>query len=76
MASSQIMDGADPRDQAIYEQRFGEDVCRERALDALQRREVFLAVDDFLCRKQASRRKINKFHCCPRGETARQCRIC
>jgi len=38
------MDGADPRDQAIYEGREREDVRREHALDALKRREVFVSV--------------------------------
>jgi very-short-patch-repair endonuclease len=41
-----LMDGADPRDQGIHEQRSREDVRREHALDALARREVFLAVDE------------------------------
>lgn len=40
-----LMDGADPRNQAIYEQRSREDVRREHALDALKRREVFVSVD-------------------------------
>jgi len=39
-----LMDGADPRDQAIYEGREREDVRREHALDALKRREIFVAV--------------------------------
>jgi len=39
-----LMDGADPRDQAIYERREREDLRREHALDALKRREVFIAV--------------------------------
>ena len=39
-----LMDGADPRNQAIYEGREREDVRREHALDALQRREVFVAI--------------------------------
>lgn len=37
-----LMDGADPRSQAIHEQRSREDVRREHALDALKRREVFV----------------------------------
>ena len=41
-----LMDGADPRDQGIHEQRSREDVRREHALDALKRREVFLSVDE------------------------------
>ena len=41
----QLMDGADPRNQAIHEQRTREDVRREHALDALKRREVFVAVE-------------------------------
>ncbi len=39
-----LMDGADPRNQAIYEGREREDVRREHALDALRRREVFVAI--------------------------------
>lgn len=39
-----LMDGSDPRDLAIYEGREREDVRREHALDALKRREVFVAV--------------------------------
>jgi very-short-patch-repair endonuclease/KaiC/GvpD/RAD55 family RecA-like ATPase len=39
-----LMDGADPRSQLIYEGRQREDVRREHALDALKRREVFAAV--------------------------------
>lgn len=39
-----LMDGADPRDQAIYEGREREDVRRGHALDALQRREVFVGI--------------------------------
>jgi very-short-patch-repair endonuclease len=42
----ELMDGTDPRDQGIHEQRSREDVRREHALDALKRREVFLAVDE------------------------------
>lgn len=41
-----LMDGRDPRDQAIHEQRSREDVRREHALDALNRREVFVSVDE------------------------------
>ncbi|WP_307720458.1 DUF3320 domain-containing protein [Massilia atriviolacea] len=41
----QLMDGADPRNQLIHEQRTREDVRREHALDALKRREVFVAVE-------------------------------
>ncbi len=41
-----LMDGADPRDQAIYEAREQEDVRRVHALDALQRREVFVSVPE------------------------------
>jgi very-short-patch-repair endonuclease len=40
-----LMDGRDPRSQAIHEQRSREDVRREHALDALKRREVFVGVD-------------------------------
>ena len=39
-----LMDGADPRDQAIYEGRERKDVRREHALDALKRREVFVSI--------------------------------
>jgi len=39
-----LMDGADPRDQALYEAREREDVRRLHALDALKRREVFVAL--------------------------------
>ncbi len=46
LARPDLMDGADPRDQAIYEQRSREDVRREHALDALKRREVFVSVDE------------------------------
>ena len=44
MPRPDLMDGADPRDQAIYERREREDLRREHALDALKRREVFVAV--------------------------------
>lgn len=40
-----LMDGRDPRDQALHEQRSREDLRREHALDALKRREVFVSVD-------------------------------
>jgi very-short-patch-repair endonuclease len=39
-----LMDGADPRNQAIHEGREHEDLRREHALDALKRREVFVGV--------------------------------
>jgi very-short-patch-repair endonuclease len=39
-----LMDGADPRNQAIYEGREHEDLRRGHALDALQRREVFVGI--------------------------------
>jgi very-short-patch-repair endonuclease len=39
-----LMEGSDPRSQAIYEGRQLEDVRRERALDALQRNEVFVGL--------------------------------
>lgn len=39
-----LMDGADPRNQAIYEGREREDLRRGHALDALKRREVFVGV--------------------------------
>lgn len=44
LARPDLMDGADPRDQAIYEGREREDVRRAHALDALKRREVFIGV--------------------------------
>lgn len=43
---SDLMEGRDPRSQAIHEQRSREDVRREHALDALKRREVFVSVDE------------------------------
>ncbi|RJX79051.1 DUF3320 domain-containing protein [Pseudomonas sp. LS-2] len=39
-----LMDGADPRERALYEQREREDVRRRHAEDALKRREVFVAL--------------------------------
>lgn len=39
-----LMDGADPRNQAIYERREREDLRRAHALDALKRHEVFVAI--------------------------------
>lgn len=39
-----LMDGADPRDQALYELREREDVRRLHALDALKRYEVFVGL--------------------------------
>jgi very-short-patch-repair endonuclease len=44
LARPDLMDGADPRDQAIYEGREREDLRRAHALDALKRREVFIGV--------------------------------
>jgi very-short-patch-repair endonuclease len=41
-----LMEGRDPRNQAIHEQRSREDVRREHALDALKRREVFVSVEE------------------------------
>ena len=41
-----LMDGRDPRNQAIHEQRSREDVRRVHALDALKRREVFISADE------------------------------
>jgi len=41
-----LMDGADPRDQAIYESRERENVRRAHALEALQKREVFVGVTE------------------------------
>ena len=42
----ELMDGRDPRDQALHQQRSREDVRREHALDALRRREVFIGMQD------------------------------
>lgn len=39
-----LMDGSDPRSQAIYEAREREDLRRAHALDALKRREVFVGL--------------------------------
>ncbi|MFJ2318772.1 DUF3320 domain-containing protein [Pseudomonas sp. NPDC087817] len=39
-----LMDGADPREKALYEQREREDVRRRHAEDALKRKEVFVAL--------------------------------
>ena len=39
-----LMDGADPRNQAIHEGREREDLRRAHALDALKRRELFIAL--------------------------------
>ena len=44
LARPDLMDGADPRNQAIYEGREHEDVRRAHAVDALKRREVFISV--------------------------------
>ena len=44
LARPDLMDGADPRNQAIYEGREREDLRRAHALDALKRREVFIGV--------------------------------
>ncbi|MDP1648969.1 MAG: DUF3320 domain-containing protein [Rubrivivax sp.] len=44
LARPDLMDGADPRNQAIHEGREREDLRRAHALDALKRREVFIAV--------------------------------
>jgi very-short-patch-repair endonuclease len=44
LARPDLMDGADPRNQAIYESREHEDLRREHALDALKRREIFIGV--------------------------------
>lgn len=41
-----LMDGADPRDQAIYEARERENVRRAHALEALQKREIFVGVPE------------------------------
>lgn len=42
LARPELMDGADPRNQAIHENRERENVRREHAREALQRREVFV----------------------------------
>ncbi len=42
LARPALMDGADPRNQAIHEGREREDLRREHARDALSRREVFV----------------------------------
>lgn len=39
-----LMDGADPRERVLYEQREREDVRRRHAEDALRRKEVFVAL--------------------------------
>lgn len=41
-----LMDGADPRDQVIYEARERENVRRAHALEALQKREVFVGIPE------------------------------
>jgi len=41
-----LMDGADPREKELYEQREREDVRRRHAEDALKRREVFVALSN------------------------------
>ncbi len=44
LARPDLMDGTDPRSQAIFEAREREDLRRVHALDALKRREVFIGV--------------------------------
>ena len=44
LAQPDLMNGADPRNQALYEEREREDVRRQHALDALRRREVFVSL--------------------------------
>lgn len=44
MPRPDLMDGADPRSQAIYEGREHEDVRRAHAMDGLKRKEVFVGV--------------------------------
>ncbi|KXF19699.1 DNA helicase [Pseudomonas aeruginosa] len=39
-----LMEGADPRDQALHEEREREDLRRQHALDALKRNEVFVGL--------------------------------
>lgn len=39
-----FMDGADPRERALYEQRERQDVRRSHALDGLKRKEVFIGL--------------------------------
>ena len=41
-----LMDGADPRNQAIYEARERENIRRSHAIEALQKREVFVSVPE------------------------------
>lgn len=41
-----LMDGSDPRDQALHEEREREDVRRQHALDALKQREVFVGLPE------------------------------
>lgn len=41
-----LMDGSDPRDQALHEEREREDIRRQHALDALKRREVFVGLPE------------------------------
>ena len=44
LARPDLMDGTDPRNQAIFEAREREDLRRAHAIDALKRREVFISV--------------------------------
>ena len=44
LARPDLMDGKDPRSQALHESREREDLRRAHALDALKRREVFIGV--------------------------------
>ncbi len=45
LSRPELMDGADPRNQAIHEGREREDVRREHAREALHRHEVFVAIE-------------------------------
>ena len=44
LAKPNLMEGSDPRSQAIHESREREDLRRAHALDALKRREVYIGV--------------------------------
>jgi very-short-patch-repair endonuclease len=44
LARPDLMDGADPRNRALYESREREDVRRNHALDALKRREIYVGL--------------------------------
>ncbi|MBL8330891.1 MAG: DUF4011 domain-containing protein [Rubrivivax sp.] len=46
LPSPQLMEGLDPRSQALHESRSREDLHREHAAEALTRREVFIRLDE------------------------------